>query len=55
MQSTRARVSYMLLLLTAVTLIWVEVDHATAGLVAIVGTLLGSWALWYAERRGVLR
>ena len=55
MPSTWARVSYMLLLLAAVALLWVEVDHATAGFVAIVGTLLGSWAFWCAERRGFLR
>lgn len=55
MPSTWARVGYMLLPLATVTLFWVEVDHATAGLIAIVGTLLGLVAFWYAERRGVLR
>ena len=55
MPSSWARVSYMLLLLTAVAVLWVEVDHATAGLVAILGTLVGQWAFWYADRRGLVR
>jgi hypothetical protein len=55
MRSTWARTIYVLALLAAVTLLWVEVDHSTAGLVAIVGTLLGLAVFWYAERRGVLR
>ena len=55
MSSDWARALYVLLLLTAVALLWVGGDRPTAGLVAIVGAFLGIAGFWYGERRGFLR